>query len=78
MPVLLRPQSEADPLAMDEEEYQQLTRRTEGGWSRCADEREWLAKLHYLRRGRAQGKISEEDFLKRETQLVTGWLRTMT
>ncbi len=49
MAINLRPRSQAEPLWVDDAEYERLVQRTTGGWSRCADEREWLAKLHYLR-----------------------------
>ena len=75
MPVNLRPQSESGQIWVEDEEYQRLVKRAEGGWSRCTDEVEWLAKLHYLREGFRAGKMSREDFTERETRLVTGWIR---
>jgi len=71
----LRPHSKAAPLWLEEAEYERLVRRTEGGWSTCADETEWLAKLHYLRAGRQAGKLDEAQFEERETRLVQAWLR---
>ncbi len=75
MPVNLRPHSEKQPLLIDEAEYQRLVQRTAGGWSQCADETEWLAKLRYLREGLWDGKLTAAQFEERETRLVTGWLR---
>ena len=75
MPINLRPHSQAAPLSVDEAEYERLVRRTEGGWSACADETEWLAKLHYLRAGRQDGKLDAAQFEEREFRLVQAWLR---
>ena len=75
MPVNLRPLSEAEPLWVDEAAYEALVQRTEGGWSACADETEWLAKLHYLRAGLQAGKLDPVQFEERESRLVLGWLR---
>jgi len=78
MTVNLRPHSTEQPLWIEEEEYQRLVQRKDGGWSQCRDESEWLAKLHYLRGGLREGKLAREDFEKRELQLVLGWLRRRT
>ena len=75
MAINLRPHSEAEPLPVDEAEYERLVRRSEGGWSACADETEWLAKLHYLRAGRQEGKLEQAQFEEREFRLVQAWLR---
>jgi hypothetical protein len=75
MPVNLRPRSEKQPLLIEDAEYQRLVQRSSGGWSQCADETEWLAKLHYLREGRRAGKLTQAQFEEREGRLVTGWLR---
>lgn len=75
MPVNLRPYSEAQPLEISDEEYRRLVQRKAGGWSQCADETEWLAKLHYLREGLRAGKLTQAEFEERETRLVVGWLR---
>lgn len=74
MSVLLRPLSTVEPLAIDDAEYQRLSLRRDDGWSHCADEREWLVKLHYLRSGYRAGKLERSDFLGREERLVTAWL----
>ena len=75
MAINLRPLSETEPLLVDEREYEQLVRRSEGGWSLCADETEWLAKLHYLRAGLRDGKLDSDQFSERETRLVVNWIR---
>ncbi len=71
----LRPLSETHPLMVEDEEYERLVRRKEGGWSRCADEKEWLAKLHYLREGFDADKLDKSEFEEREYRLVVGWLK---
>jgi len=75
MAIELRPHSTEHPLRIDEAEYDRLVKRGGGGWSQCADETEWLAKLHYLRAGLREGKLTPESFAERETRLVLGWLR---
>ena len=78
MAINLRPHSSGQPLWIEDGDYQRLVQRKEGGWSLCQDETEWLAKLHYLRGGLRDGKLTQEDFGKRETQLVLGWFRRRT
>jgi hypothetical protein len=73
MAINLRPYS-AQPLVVDDVEYDQLVKRADGGWSRCADETEWLAKLHYLREGLSAGKLTAQQFEEREARLVQAWL----
>jgi len=73
MTINLRPQS-GQPLEVDEAEYDRLVQRAAGGWSRCADEVEWLAKLHYLRAGYRDGKLTQQQFEERESRLVRDWL----
>ena len=73
MSIDLRPHS-SQPLLVDEAEYDRLVKRAEGGWSRCADETEWLAKLHYLRDGLRAGKLTGRQFEERESRLVQTWL----
>ena len=75
MPVNIRPQSTTKPLQLDEAQYEALVRKAEGGWSRCADETEWLAKLYYLRAGFKAGKLTREQFEEREFRLVQGFLQ---
>ena len=75
MTVNLRPHSELQPLEIEQAQYDELVRRSAGGWSRCADETEWLAKLHYLRSGFAADKLDRAAFEERETRLVVNWLR---
>ncbi len=74
MPVNVRPLSKAKPLLLAEEEYEAHVRRAENGWSNCADEQEWLAKLHYLRAGFKAGKLDAAQFEEREFRLVQGYL----
>ena len=74
MNIELRPLS-AQPLSIGEEEYRRLVNKSEGGWSRCADVTEWLAKLHYLRDGLKTGKLDRTTFEARESRLVENWLR---
>ena len=78
MPVNVRSESDSSPLWLDDAEYERLVKRSEGGWSRCRDETEWLAKLHYLRSGLKEGKLDAGQFEERETRLVLGWLRRST
>lgn len=73
MTINLRPRS-GQPLEVEEAEYERLVKRGEGQWSRCADETEWLAKLHYLRAGVRDGKLTQQQFEERELRLVQGWL----
>ena len=78
MPVNVRPLSESAPLWLDDAEYERLVKRSEGGWSRCQDETEWLAKLHYLRSGLKEGKLDSVQFEERESRLVLAWLQRST
>lgn len=75
MPQNLHPRSRFRPLEIPDDEYDRLVKRTQGGWSNCADETEWLAKLHYLRTGFASDRLDRVQFEERETRLVLGWLR---
>ena len=77
MTVNLRPLSDRAPLNLSDEEYQELVSRKENGWSECREEKEWLAKLHYLRAGRKNGKLTETEFEKREARLVEAWLKKL-
>ena len=77
MSVNVRPHSVQAPLELDDDTYQQLVKRKESGWSHCADETEWLAKLHYLRSGYRAGKLDHEQFEEREARLVQAWLRRL-
>lgn len=78
MSVNLRPMSQRNPLVLNDDEYTQLIQRKAGGWSQCADEREWLAKLHYLRTGFKAGKLDDAAYKSRENQLVANWLKKLT
>ncbi|MDH4121789.1 MAG: hypothetical protein OEV94_08815 [Deltaproteobacteria bacterium] len=73
MDVNLTPHSAA-PRRVEQARYQALVARKQAGWSRCEEEEEWLAKLHYLRDGLANGKLDQAAFEEREGKLVLGWL----
>ena len=75
MPVKLRPHSLSAPLSVAEEKFEKLAHKNDRGWSVCADQEELLAKLCYLRAGRADGKLDEAQFLEREARLVVTWLK---
>ncbi len=77
MTVNLRPHSTLQPLEIEEAQFEELVRRATGGWSRCADETEWLAKLYYLRSGFEAEKLDRATFEERETRLVVIWLRNV-
>ena len=74
MKISLRPHSAEQPLEIGEDDYNLLVKRKAPGWSDCADETEWLAKLHYLRAGFEQDKTDAAEFEKRELRLVQNWL----
>lgn len=61
------------PLEIDPTEYQSLVQLKQCGWTVCQTQREWLAKLHYLRTGRKEGKIDEASFQEKEKALVLNW-----
>jgi hypothetical protein len=75
MTIELRPHSTEHPLCVDDGEYDRLVKRKARGWSQCEDETEWLAKLHYLRQGLRDEKVTPDTFAEREWQLVQAWLR---
>lgn len=77
MSVNLRPLSGEAPLEIETREYEDLVARKEGGWSHCADETEWLAKLHYLREGFKAGRLERAAFEDREARLVEAWLKRL-
>ena len=78
MLINLTPHSIENPTLIEEELYLQLVHRKQKGWSHCDSEEEWLAKLHYLRKGFHDGKIALPQFLERESQLLFPWLRKRT
>lgn len=65
--------SEDFPLAISEKEYQALISKKNRGWSHPESEKEWLAKLHYLRKGFKEGKIDRTSFAQREKELILNW-----
>ena len=74
--IILTPYSQENPLEVSSEEYEKLFHSNEKGWSHCDSKEEYLAKLHYLREGFAQGKIAEADFLTREEKIVVAYWNT--
>ena len=74
--ISLTPYSLENPVEGSGEDYIKLVQMKEKGWSHCDSKEECLAKLHYLRAGFFQGKISIGDFNKREKKLmITYWNR---
>ena len=71
--ISLTPYSLENPVEVSEEDYNKLVQMKEKGWSHCDSKEECLAKLHYLRSGFYQGKISIGDFNEREKKLVIGY-----
>lgn len=67
--------SDDDPIWVTPDEYEDLIRRKVQGWSNCDSQKEWMVKLHYLRKGFKEGKISRDDFFERERDLVINWWR---
>ena len=67
--------SDEHPLWIEEEEYEALIQLKDQGWSHCAEQKEWLAKLHYLRKGFKEGRIDGASFKNREAELVLNWLK---
>ena len=62
------------PLVISEAEYQRFTAKTKpNGWSHCESREEWLCKLHYLRKGFREKRLSPEDFRDKERLLVLNW-----
>ena len=71
--ISLTPYSLENPVEVSEEDYNKLVQMKEKGWSHCDSKEECLAKLHYLRYGFSQGKISIGDFNEREKKLMIGY-----
>lgn len=65
--------SESHPIEVSEEEYETLKNRKSRGWSHCDTQKEWMVKLHYLRKGFKEGKIPANQFFARERDLVLNW-----
>ncbi len=66
------------PIFVSEQEYNQLNKRVEQGWSNCKTQTEWMVKLHYLRQGYKDGIIEKSYFFQRERELVMNWWRKWT
>jgi len=74
--ISLTPYSLENPVEVSEEEYNKLVQKNENGWSHCNSKEECLAKLHYLRSGFSQGKITKGDFSEREKKMaISYWNR---
>jgi len=69
----LTPFSLENPVEVSKETFNLLVQMREKGWSHCDSKEECLAKLHYLRTGFSQGKITKEDFNEREKKLVVSY-----
>ena len=69
----LTPFSLETSFKVSKEAYNNLVQMKEKGWSHCDSKEECLAKLHYLRTGFSQGKISKGDFNEREKKLVVSY-----
>lgn len=65
--------SEEFPIWVSEEEYDTLKNKKTGGWSNCDTQKEWMVKLHYLRKGFKERKIDRESFFTREKELIIRW-----
>ena len=63
------------PIWISPDEYEDLKIKRVKGWSNCESQKEWMVKLHYLRKGFKEGKISRDDFFMRERDLVVNWWR---
>ncbi len=63
------------PISVSEEEYETLKNKKNKGWTHCESQKEWMVKLHYLRKGFKEGKIPREQFFVKEKDLVLNWWR---
>jgi hypothetical protein len=61
------------PIWVTPEEYESLKQKKTGGWSNCDTQMEWMVKLHYLRKGFKERRITAAVFFEREQQLVLNW-----
>lgn len=71
--ISLTPHARQFPIEVDPTEYQRLVQQKQHGWSVCQTQNEWLAKLHYLREGKKEGKIDEAAFQEKEKTLILNW-----
>ena len=69
----LTPFSLENPVEVSQETFNNLVQMREKGWSHCDSKEECLAKLHYLRTGFSQGKITKGDFNEREKKIVVSY-----
>jgi len=66
--------SSENPVMIDNEKYSQLVKKKgANGWTFCDSQMEWLCKLHYLRKGLKEQKLSPSDFADKERRLVVNW-----
>lgn len=61
------------PIWVSEEEYEILKIKKKRGWSHCDSQKEWLVKLHYLRKGYKEGRVNKQTFAAKEKELVLNW-----
>ncbi len=61
------------PINVSPEEYEELKNKKNHGWSHCETQKEWMVKLHYLRKGYVDGKIPADQFFTKEKDLVLNW-----
>ena len=61
------------PIWVSGQEYDALNGGKRQGWSQCQTQKEWMVKLHYLRRGYKEGKIEKAAFFRKERDLVLNW-----
>jgi len=70
MPINLTPHAGKFSIFVEEEEYKELIGKKNPGWSETESEREFLAKLHYLRQGMEKKKANPKLILEKEEALV--------
>jgi len=65
--------SEKFPTWVSPDEYDRLKDLKVSGWSKCQTQKEWMVKLHYLRSGFKEGRVTRERFFQIEKELVLNW-----
>ena len=65
--------SEKHPVEVNQDEYDLLVQKKDRGWSNCDTQKEWLAKLHYIRKGFKENKLAKDAFVAMEKDLVLRW-----
>ncbi len=61
------------PVQISEDDYDLLVQKKDKGWTYCETSLEWLAKLHYIRKGFKEKKMAREKFTELEKDLVLRW-----